>query len=65
MKHKGQFLVNLGIILHHSKFLTMFADDFEAIHNKDYSVVKTFKAGLIRVSLSLCELSENFVIFAR
>jgi len=26
-------------------FFTIFASQFEPIHNKDYSVVKTFKAG--------------------
>ena len=31
----------------------------KAIHNKDYSVVKTFKAGLFRVSPSLFYLMEG------
>ena len=40
----------------------------KAIHNKDYSVVKTFKAGLVGVSLSVlgrdAEDIDFFVNFA-
>ena len=40
----------------------------KAIHNKDYSVVKTFKAGLVGVSLSVlgrdAEDTDFFVNFA-
>ena len=44
-------LVNLLIILLLSKDVLPL--HMKAIHNKDYSVVKTFKAGLIRASLSV------------
>ena len=33
---------------------TIFVFKFEAIHNKDYSVVKTFKAGLTVRLFMLC-----------
>ena len=35
----------------------------KAIHNKDYSVVKTFKAGLSRVSSSVLQGDGEFTDF--
>ena len=35
----------------------------KAIHNKDYSVVKTFKAGLVRVSPSVFRRDDGITDF--
>ena len=35
----------------------------KAIHNKDYSVVKTFKAGLLGVSLSVLGRDDEVIDF--
>jgi len=34
------------------RFFTIFVIQFEAIHNKDYSVVKTFKVALTQVKVA-------------
>lgn len=48
---KQNFLPKIIVAFKNMSYLCSI--NFEAIHNKDYSVVKAFKAGLFRVSLFL------------
>ena len=40
-----KFLVKVDIIFAYTILIITFASQFKANHNKDYSVVKTYKAG--------------------
>ncbi len=43
----------------------VFLQKFEANHNKDYSVVKTFKAGPLGLAFSFVPLTHSCLIFDR
>jgi hypothetical protein len=60
---KKKYLVYEKSHTNNKTFVVLLQYNFEAIHNKDNSVVKTFKAASSQLSLFLCKNPSNGIPF--